>query len=180
MVLARSSHALEKSNDRPISRLDWSIKARAEMPVTPKIEGKTRSFCRVLGPFLVIVPGIIAARASQMDILVAAFFQNEAVVWMTGGFLLLAGLVTIAHHQYWSSVAAVLISLFGWLLVLEGLILLIAPALNAYAAADLVASTTFIRTLFSLLALAGLWLTYVGWVAKFISPDSSNVGKQHR
>jgi len=111
---------------------------------------------------------------------VAAFLQNEAVVWMTGGFLLLAGLVTIAHHQYWSSVAAVLISLFGWLLVLEGLILLIAPALNAYAAADLVASTTFIRALFSLLALAGLWLTYVGWIAKFISPDSSNVGKQHR
>ena len=43
----------------------------------------------------------------------STFFENAALVWITGGMILLGGLL-IAHHQYWSSLAAILISLFGW------------------------------------------------------------------
>jgi uncharacterized membrane protein YfcA len=46
---------------------------------------------------------------------------------LVGGLLLAAGLIIIAHHQQWSSVAAVLISLFGWYLALRAVVLLAAP-----------------------------------------------------
>jgi hypothetical protein len=46
------------------------------------------------------------------------------------------GLLIIAFHQYWSSVAAVLITLFGWILALRGLVLMAAPKLYERAVAS--------------------------------------------
>ena len=80
------------------------------MSATPEAKARTRAFARVIGPFLVIVPGIIAVRAPEMDVLVSAFFENAALVWIVGSMLLFGGLLIIAHHQYWSSPAAILIS----------------------------------------------------------------------
>ena len=136
------------------------------MPATLESQLRTRAFARVIGPFLVIVPSIVAARAPDMGVELSAFFQNAALVWITGGFLLFAGLLIIAHHQYWSSAAAILISLFGWFLALRGIALLVAPHLYQSAGIAAMGAISFVRAGFGLLALAGLWLTYAGWMAK--------------
>jgi hypothetical protein len=112
---------------------------------TPEAKARTRAFARVIGPFLVIVPGIIVVRAPEMDTLVSAFFENGALVWIVGGLLLFGGLLIIAHHQYWSSAAAILISLFGWFLALRGLALLIAPQLYQRAAVGALGSLPLVR-----------------------------------
>jgi hypothetical protein len=91
------------------------------MPATSEAGARTRAFARVIGPYLVIVPAIIAMRAPNTGTILTAFFENEALVWLTGGLLWFVGLLIIAHHQYWSSLSAVLISLFGWFLALRGL-----------------------------------------------------------
>jgi hypothetical protein len=136
------------------------------MPATPEAGARTRAFARVIGPFLAIVPAIIAVRAQNMGAILTAFFANEALVWIAGGLLLFAGLLIIAHHQYWSSVAAILISLFGWFLALRGLALLAAPQLIASGGAAGMNMMPIVQIGFGLLVLAGLWLTFVGWIAK--------------
>ena len=136
------------------------------MSATPEAKARTRAFARVIGPFLVIVPGIIAVRAPEMDVLVSAFFENAALVWIVGSLLLFGGLLIIAHHQYWSSPAAILISLFGWFLALRGLALLTAPQLYQRAAAGAAGALPLVRIGFGALILIGLWLTFVGWIPK--------------
>jgi hypothetical protein len=76
------------------------------MPATPVARAHTRDFARVIGPFLVIVPAIIAVRAPNLGTIVSAFFENEALVWITGRLLLFGGLLIIAH-QYWSGLSAI-------------------------------------------------------------------------
>ena len=134
------------------------------MAVTPESNARTRAFARVLGPFLIIVPGIIAVRAPDMGSILNAFFANEALVWIMGAFLLFAGLVIIANHQYWSSAAAILISLFGWFLAIRGMVLLAAPQLIARAGAEAMGAMALVRIGFGVLLLVGVWLTYEGWV----------------
>ncbi len=136
------------------------------MPATPESEARTRAFARVIGPFLVIVPGIVAVRAPGMGVQLSAFFENAALVWITGGLLVFAGLFIIANHQYWSSASAILVSLFGWFLALRGLALLVAPHLYEKAGIEAMNAIPLVRAGFSLLVLAGLWLTYTGWIAK--------------
>ena len=127
------------------------------MPATPESEARTRAFARVIGPFLVIVPGIIAARAPDMGVQLSAFFENAALVWITGGLLVFAG---------WSSASAILISLFGWFLALRGLALLSVPHLYEKAGIEAMNAISLVRIGFGLLVLAGLWLTYTGWIEK--------------
>lgn len=135
------------------------------MPATPESQGRTRAFARVMGPWLVLVPGIIALRAPEMDALASDFFKSDLFVWFAGALLLFGGLLIIAFHQYWSSVAAVLISLFGWVLAIRGLILMAAPKLYERAGMA-VQAISVVRLIFGVLVAIGLYLTYVGWLAK--------------
>jgi hypothetical protein len=136
------------------------------MPATPETKARTRAFSRVIGPFLVIVPGIVAVRAPETGTALTAFFDNPALAWLTGGLLLFGGLLIIAHHQYWSSLAAILVSLFGWYLALRGVVLLAAPHLIESAAGAAMNMMAMVRIGFGVLVLIGLWLTFIGWIAR--------------
>ena len=138
---------------------------------TPQSQARTRAFARVLGPWLVIAPGIIAVRAPDMAALAADFFRSDLFVWFAGALLLFAGLLIIAFHQCWSSPAAVLVSLFGWVLALRGVLLLAAPAVYERAGMTLIAPP-LVRSIFGVLVAIGLYLTYDGWIAK---PGASSI-----
>ena len=140
-------------------------KGETLMPATPEARARTRAFARVIGPYLVIVPAIIAVRVPNIGTTLTAFFENEALVWIMGGLLLFGGLLIIAHHQYWSGLSAILISLFGWFLALRGVVLLAAPQLIASAAAAM-NMMPIVQIGFGFLVLIGVWLTFVGWIAK--------------
>jgi hypothetical protein len=92
-----------------------------------RIASPDPSFARVMGPWLVIVPGIVALRRRGWVSSHPNSSKTE-FVWC-GRTAAVRGLVIIAFHQYWSSVAAVIISLFGWILSLRGLVLMAAPKL---------------------------------------------------
>jgi hypothetical protein len=139
------------------------------MPATPESRARTRAFARVIGPLLVVVPSIVAARAPEMDALVASFLENGTLVWIAGGLLLFSGSLIIACHQYWSSPSAVFISLFGWLIALRGVALLAMPQLMARGPAGAMIAFPAVRLGFGLLFIAGVWLTFVGWTAE---PDA--------
>lgn len=140
------------------------------MPALQKSQARTRAFARIIGPWLVIVPGIIVLRAADMGALAAEFFKSDLFVWFAGALLLFAGLLIIAFHQYWSGVAAVLISLFGWVLAFRGLLLMAAPRVYERIGA-LLETVPLVRLIFGILVAIGLYLTFVGWLAK---PASSN------
>ena len=143
------------------------------MPATPESQVRTRAFARVIGPWLVVAPGIIAIRAPAMGALASAFFRSDLAVWFTGAALLFAGLFVIAFHQYWSSLASSLISLFGWFLALRGFTLMAAPELYERAAMSMDA-LPLVRLIFGILVAIGLYLAYVGWLAKPASPLVKN------
>jgi hypothetical protein len=136
------------------------------MPATPESTARTRAFARVIGPWLAIVPGIIVVRTPEMGALASGFFENPLIVWFAGGLLLFGGLLIIAFHQYWSNPAAILISLFGWFLALRGLVLMAMPNLIERGAAASMDAMSLVRIGFGALVLVGLYLSYVGWLAK--------------
>lgn len=135
------------------------------MPASIVAKARTRAFARVIGPILVIVPGIVFVQAPDMRAYLTSFFDNSALVFITAAIMLFAGVLIIANHQYWSSATAVIISLFGWFLVLRALALMIFP--KQYEALGLGASGVLLgRGVFGVVFLVGLWLTWAGWIAK--------------
>ncbi|MDF2618896.1 MAG: hypothetical protein K0S00_1555 [Xanthobacteraceae bacterium] len=127
---------------------------------------RTRAFARVIGPWLVIVPALVMLREPEMGTIAAAFFSNPALVWFAGGLMLFGGLLIIALHPYWSSLAAIIISAFGWLLVLRAVAVLAMPTMFEHAATASAGAAVPVRLIFGLLVVAGVYLTYVGWLAR--------------
>lgn len=133
---------------------------------TPLAEQRTRAFARVLGPFVAVATLIIAIRLASLGNLLSDLFTSGTLPWILGAAMLLMGLVVIAFHQYWYSVTAVLISLFGWFVALRGMAMMAFPsAIQTGADATLTSPTLLIaaRGFFLLLTAMGLWLSYVGW-----------------
>jgi hypothetical protein len=133
---------------------------------SPESQAKTRAFARVLGPFLVIVPGIIVIRFPDAVALAEPFFANPALVWITAALMVFGGVFIIASHQFWRGASAILISLFGWILALRGLVLLVAPQFYQHAIPTGAGALRWVRLAFVLIPLAGLKLTYDGWIAR--------------
>ena len=131
---------------------------------------RTRSFARVLGPFIAVVPAIVAIRAGSIGSQLSSFSADPMWPWVLGAVLFFCGLFVVAFHQYWRSIAAVIISLFGWFLLLRGFTLLAAPQLIIKGAETATATSSSAlgatRVGFGLLAVCGLYLTYVGWLKK--------------
>jgi hypothetical protein len=136
---------------------------------SPEIRLRTRTFARVLGPFVASATLIVAIRLPDLTGLLDDLFANAVLPWILGAFMLVSGLVVIALHQYWYSVTAVLISLFGWFVALRGLTLMAFPSAIQTGAGDTLASPGLLlgaRIFFLLLTAMGVWLTYVGWVPR--------------
>jgi len=134
------------------------------MPTTPEAQARTKAFARVLGPYLVILPGIIVAKLKEVAPLAAPFFANPALVFIMGALMVFGGICVIANHQIWRGASAILISLFGWFICLRGLALLLAPQAYEHLADVSQGALPLVRLLFGLIFLAGL--TYDGWIAK--------------
>lgn len=135
----------------------------------PEAVQRTRAFARVIGPYVAIVTLIIAIRLPGFQEMGEDLFGNEILPWALGGMMLILGLVVIAFHQYWYSVTAVLISLFGWFVALRGFALMAFPSGMEQGATSALASPgplLAFRIFFLLLTAMGLWFTYVGWIAR--------------
>jgi hypothetical protein len=133
------------------------------MHVSQQSQTRTRMFSRVLGPFLVIVDVTAIARASDMQKLLSQFEANSLWTWVTGAFILVFGLIIVAGHQYWRGAAAIIVSVLGWLVTLRGLLLLAFPKVFVSVANSMVGAQAWWVAVCITAALAGLYLTYVGW-----------------
>jgi hypothetical protein len=121
-------------------------------------------FARVIGPFLAAIAIVAAVRAPDMATLLAQFTAGAVWPWVTGAFILLGGISIVAFHQYWRGPAEVIISALGWLLVVRGVVLLAFPSAFAAMANRMIGWSATLMTMYVVLALIGLYLTFVGWL----------------
>jgi len=144
---------------------------------------RTVASARVTGPFLATNALIVAIRLPDLDGLVHDLFGNAVLPWMLGAMMLVCGLVIISFHQYWYSLRAIVISLFGWFVALRGLALMTLPSAIESGAGQTLHSPGLLlgaRAVFLLLTALGVWLTYVGWLARRTGAPVDNVSAATR
>ena len=129
------------------------------MSSSPESQTRTRMFARVLGPYYAIVCGVGLVQAPT-TLPVLEDFQVRP--WATGAPILVGGLIIIALHGHWRSVAAVIVSVMGWLDTLRGFALMAFPGTFMSIAHSLTGPGVQ-QTVYSCLTVIGLYLTYVGW-----------------
>lgn len=125
---------------------------------------RTRLFARVVGPYLIAIALAAALRPADMKEMLSLYEGNPLWSWVTGAFILLLGLVTIALHPYWRGAAAVIVSVIGWSIAAKGLMLVAFPRSYFGMADAAINAVGWWQSGAAVYALAGLYLMYVGWV----------------
>jgi hypothetical protein len=84
---------------------------------------------RLLGPILIVAAIPMIGSPRGMEALVRSFLQSPALIYVTGIGVLAAGLAIVNAHNRWAADWTVLITLFGWALVIGGAFRVVAPGL---------------------------------------------------
>ncbi len=131
---------------------------------------RTIFLARLIGLFSLVVSVAMFLHTQAMAEIVTAMVRDRPLVLILGMLGLLAGLAMVLAHNVWSGGALpVVVTLFGWILLIRGALLLF---LSPEAVAGWIDFLHFER-LFYLYAgitlVLGLYLTYAGFKA---SPPS--------
>ncbi len=129
------------------------------------MQASTRLMARIIGPFLLVLAAALLMRADSMALLVPTYLGDAPLMLLTGVVTLAIGLTMVAAHHSWNGLAAIIITLFCILTALRGAVILIAPELLGSLWGSLGGPHVFWIAC-PILALVGLWLTFVGWFSK--------------
>ncbi|MCI5108492.1 MAG: hypothetical protein MRY49_01440 [Candidatus Pacebacteria bacterium] len=91
--------------------------------------------------------------------------KSYIIPYFDGAIALIVGLLIILTHNVWNTLAETLVSLIGWLAILEGIAMLLLPQQSLIAFARRFESSKVVRIWSIIGVIIGAYLTYVGFFA---------------
>jgi hypothetical protein len=125
----------------------------------------TRGFAKGLGIFLILFGLGIAVRGDILWALVPAFMQDGPLLFVTAVFGVAIGAAMVAAHHHINSLAALLITIFGWITLIRSAVLLFVPQIISQVASAAMRIPGIPLIPAAIATLIGVYLTYVGWFA---------------
>ena len=84
---------------------------------------------RIIGPSLVTIGIGMLVNGPVYQAMVAEALQSHTLIYMSGLLILVGGLAMVNVHRSWELQWPVIITVFGWLLVIGGVVRILAPQL---------------------------------------------------
>jgi hypothetical protein len=127
---------------------------------------RTIFLARLIGLFSLVVSVAMFLHKQAMIETVTAMVRDQPLLFVLGMLGLLAGLAMVLAHNVWSGGALpIVVTLFGWILLIRGTILLL---LSPDTLVSLMDSIHFERLFYfsaGITLVLGLYLTYAGFRA---------------
>ena len=124
----------------------------------------TTFLAKLLGLWVVLAVLSLALNREASIATLNALFADPALLWVTGAFTTVIGLAIVLVHNRWSGgLLCVLVTLYGWLALIKGVLFLVFPA---PAQADFFRAMHFDQYFYEYLAVAlaiGAFFTYEGF-----------------
>ena len=126
---------------------------------------------RILGPLFVMTGILLITQPDRVIGSIGGFLTNPSLMNLAAFVTLVLGLAIVTFHQRWDSFTAIIISVIGWLMVVRGGVMLLAPDLILVTANFVERQRQAIPIGGLLAALLGVWLTYTGYIAGMLRFD---------
>ncbi|MFH1375976.1 MAG: hypothetical protein ABIH35_04905 [Patescibacteria group bacterium] len=125
----------------------------------------TVALAQFIGPIIGVIGLSLLLNQEFYQKVEKGFEKRKEMAILAGILNLLVGLVIILNHNIWEVNAAGLITLTGWIALIKGLNLLLAPKLFFDVAHGMIRSKKMIPIAGAASVIVGAYLTYVGYVA---------------
>tara|TARA_B100000745_G_scaffold168274_1_gene110065 strand:+ start:310 stop:696 length:387 start_codon:yes stop_codon:yes gene_type:complete len=119
---------------------------------------------QIIGIYLLVAGLSGLFYAERMQKAMAEMTRSYLLPYFDGALALLLGLLLVLNHNVWDSAAEIIISLFGWIALVEGLALMLLPHGFIMGIAKKMVSKQA-ATGWSIIAiLLGAYLAYMGFL----------------
>src|ERR1700737_5440276 len=104
----------------------------------------SKTIAGLMGPTLVAISAGLFLNLGSLPGLVESVSRDPALIFLSGILLFVAGLAIVRAHNIWAGGWPVLVTVFGWLILLGGLARMLFPTQIASIAAGVGRSTGLI------------------------------------
>lgn len=118
---------------------------------------------RLLGPIILLLAISMVARPAALLALSRQFLTDKPLILISGILATLAGLLIVNVHNVWYWGWPVIITLFGWALLIGGAVRILSPDLVNDLGNRMLEADGLVRWIGGLWALLGGYLSYQGY-----------------
>ncbi len=119
---------------------------------------------RLIGPLLVMTGLIMLVTPQAVQDMAREFLASRALIFIAGVLALLGGLAIVNTHNVWTAGWPVIITIFGWLAVIGGIVRMGFPALTKSVGETMLARHAGLRVSAVIQLALGLYLMFVGYL----------------
>ncbi len=127
---------------------------------------RTVFLAKLIGLFATIIAGAMVVNRDATMTAFVMLVRDPPTLWVTGMLAVAAGLALVLCHNVWSGGAAtVVVTLFGWLVLLKGIFVLALPPVMFVGVSEWVRSPAFFYADAACILALGLYLAFAGFRA---------------
>lgn len=128
--------------------------------------GISKFLSKVLGLYLVIVSLAMLIRMDQFASYVNSLINNEPLMFVTGFFTLILGLLMVVSHNIWQWHWRLIITIFSWIALIKGASIIFFPQFIDKISLLFVQNTNFAFIAAGIDLALGILLIYFGFKRK--------------
>ena len=127
----------------------------------------SRYLAKLIGPLFLAIGAGMLFNGRIYDAMGEQYLSNYALIYLSGLFALTIGLMVVLAHNVWTANWRVIITLFGWVLVVCGTIRIVFPQLvQKYGGGSILHLAALPVIGGALVLVLGLVLSYFGYRGK--------------
>ncbi len=118
----------------------------------------------LIGPLLVMTGLIMLVTPQAVQDMAREFLASRALIFIAGVLALLGGLAIVNTHNVWTAGWPVIITIFGWLAVIGGIVRMGFPALTKSVGETMLARHAGLRVSAVIQLVLGLYIMFVSYL----------------
>ena len=119
---------------------------------------------RLIGPIVALAGLTALINPKALQEMGREFLASRAMIFLAGFMALLAGLAIVNTHNLWTAGWPVIITIFGWLAVVGGIIRMAFPGLTKSIGEAMLAREGMLRVVGGIQAVIGVYLMVEGYL----------------
>jgi hypothetical protein len=118
---------------------------------------------KLIGPVLLVAAITMLADVKGLQDMARGFLKDRALIYVTGVLAMLGGLAIVNSHNVWIAGWPVIITLFGWAMIIGGAVRMALPSVVEKIGGAMIDKATLMRVSGAVWGIIALYLTYKGY-----------------
>jgi cytochrome bd-type quinol oxidase subunit 2 len=118
---------------------------------------------RLLGPAFIVVGAGLLVNRDNSRALAREFLDSPALIYLAGLIALALGLAIVLTHNVWEFRWPVIVTLFGWVSLVAGILRVVFPQVVTRMGEKMLAGDSWLPVSAILYLVLGAWLSFAGY-----------------